>query len=85
MGRLISAIAKQSQISADVTRVTKRIADIASAYEHPQQVVEYLSKQEQRRSIEAQILEDQIMEKLMDGLPIVEKQLSYAELKGIRI
>lgn len=82
---LIDHYAKQVNLSVDKDKVRQRIQEIASAYENPQEVVQWLSDEERRSGIESQILEDQVLEKLMEGLHVTEKNMSYAELKGIRI
>lgn len=83
LGILIAEYAKQHKLTADKARVTQRIVEIASAYEKPQEVIEWLAADERRNGIEAQVMEDQVMEKLMDGVAVIEKKMSYAELKGI--
>lgn len=85
LGILISEYAKQANLKIDKNRVIKRIQEIASAYENPQEVADYLSGTEQRSGIEAQVMEDEVLEKLMENIPVTEKIMSYAELKGIRI
>ena len=85
LGLLIAEIAKQSNLKADKERIQQRIIEIALAYENPQEVVEWLSADERRSGIEAQVLEDQVLDKLMQGVTVTEKAMSYAELKGIRI
>ncbi|WP_172622748.1 trigger factor [Aquicella siphonis] len=84
LGLLIAEYAKQNKLTADSERVNIRIREIASAYESPQEVIDWLSSNERRPGIEAQVMEDQVMEKLMDGVTVTEKPISYAELKGIR-
>ncbi|EKD70635.1 MAG: hypothetical protein ACD_46C00464G0001, partial [uncultured bacterium] len=59
--------------------------EIASVYESPQEVIDWLSSSERRSGIESQVLEDQVMDKLLEDVQIDEKKMSYAELKGIRI
>jgi trigger factor len=85
LGLLIAEFAKQANLKADKDRVQQRIQDIAAAYENPQEVVGWLSADERRSGIEAQVMEDQVLDKLMEGMAITEKVMSYAELKGIRI
>jgi trigger factor len=85
LGLLIAEYAKKADIKVDPVRVDKRIMEIASAYESPKEVVEYLSAKERRGGIEAQVLEDIVLDKLMEKTQIVEKVMSYAELKGIRV
>jgi trigger factor len=85
LGLLIAEYAKKAGVKADNARVEKRIQEIASVYEHPQEVIAWLSSKERRAGIEAQVVEDQVMDKLMEGIPATSKKISYAELKGIRI
>lgn len=85
LGLLIAEYAKQESLKTDKDRVQKRIQEIALAYENPQEVVTYLSSGERRVGVEAQVMEDQVLDKLIEGVPVTEKKMSYAELKGIRI
>lgn len=84
LGLIVAEYAKAAAIKADKARVTARISEIASAYENPAEVVEWLSAGERRGNIEAQVMEDQVLEKLMEGISIEEKVMPYADLKGIR-
>lgn len=85
LGILLAEYAKQKNIRADNERVSTRIREIASAYEHPKEVMAWLSSDERRRGIESQVLEDQVIESLLENIPTTEKTMSFAELKGIRI
>lgn len=84
LGLLIAEYAKQNKLAIDNERVKVRIKEIASAYESPQEVIDWLSSNERRPGIEAQVMEDQVMDKLIEGVAVTEKVISYAELKGIR-
>lgn len=85
LGLLIAEYAKQADLKTDKDRVHKRIREIADAYNNPQEVIEWLSADERRGGIEAQVMEEQVMDKLIEGISIIDKTMSYAELKGIRI
>jgi trigger factor len=85
LGLLIAEFAKLNNIKPEEARVSARIAEIAAAYENPKEVIEWLSSGERRSGIEAQVMEDQVLDKLMEGVVVNEKTMSYAELKGIRI
>lgn len=85
LGLLIAEYAKQIDLKVDKARVEQRIHDIASVYENPKEVVDYLSSREQIVNIEAQVMEDQILDHLIENVSITEKTMSYAELKGIRL
>lgn len=84
LGLLIAEYAKQHDIKPDSERVNQRIQEIASVYENPKEVVAWLSADERRSGIESQVIEDQVMEKLLDGIKVTEKSLSYGDLKGVR-
>lgn len=85
LGLLIAEYAKKHNIKPDAARVDARIQEIAAAYENPKEVVDWLSSAERRGGIEAQVMEDQVLDKLMEGVTVSDKTMSYAELKGIRI
>ncbi|HTM62982.1 MAG TPA: trigger factor [Gammaproteobacteria bacterium] len=85
LGLLIAEYAKMNEIKPDAARVDARIKEIAAAYENPKEVIDWLSSQERRGGIEAQVMEDQVLDKLMNGVTVSDKTMSYAELKGIRI
>src|SRR3990167_3460296 len=85
LGLLIREYAKQERMTAHQERVKQRIQEIASLYQKPQEVVAWLSSKERIQDIEAQILEDQVMDQLLEGAHLEEKTMSYAELKGIHV
>jgi trigger factor len=84
LGLLMAEYAKQIALSVDKDRVLQRIKEIASVYENPKEVMDYLSSGERMAGIEAQVMEDQVLDKLIEGVPVTEKTMSYAELKGVR-
>jgi trigger factor len=84
LGLLIAEYAKHAALQVDNERVKQRIEEIASVYESPQEVVAWLNTEERRNGIQSQILEEQVIEKLIEGIPVKEKKMSYGELKGIR-
>lgn len=82
---LISEFGKQANIEPDKGKVTQRIQEIAAAYENPQEVMQWLSSEERLSGIAAQVMEDQVVDKLLEGVNVTTKTITYAELKGIRI
>jgi trigger factor len=84
LGLLVAEYVKQTQLKVDQDRVAKRIQEIASVYEKPAEVIDWLSTREQRAGIEAQVMEDQVLDKIMENVPVIEKAMTYAELKGIQ-
>lgn len=85
LGMLIAEYAKQANLTLDQAKLHTRIKEIASSYEHPEEVEKWLLSDETRRGIEAQVMEDQVTETLISGAQVTPKPMSYAELKGIRI
>lgn len=82
---LLDSYIKQAELKADQERVKQRIQEIAALYEKPKEVVEWLSSGERLAGIESQVLEDQVLAKLMEGMKVAEKNMTYAELKNIRV
>ena len=70
---VIAEYAKRQELKVEKSRVTDRINEIASVYENPQEVMEWLSSEEHRRGVEAQVMEDQVVEKLMENVAVTEK------------
>ena len=81
LGLLVSEIVKQQKISASSERVQAHLAKLASSYEKPAEVLDWYSKNKRALAeIEMQVLEDQVVEKLLEGVTVAEKTLSYNEL-----
>jgi len=84
LGLMIAAYGKKANITANTDRVNARIQELAAIYEKPEEVIAWLSSQERRAGIEAQVMEEQVIDKLLEGTAIIEKPMSFSELKGIR-
>lgn len=84
VGILIAEYAKIHKVKAEKERVQKRILEIASVYENPKEVATWLASEDRLANIESQVLEDQILDKLITGINTIEKPMSYAELKGFK-
>jgi trigger factor len=81
---LMVELTKQENLTVDSNRLQARIQEIASSYEKPEEVIEWLSSNpDKRANIEAQIMEEQLIDKLIANVSVIEKIVSYAELKGI--
>ena len=84
LGLLLADYAKQADLQVDKEKVQSRIEQIASVYENPKEVMAILMKDDRRSGIESQVMEDQVVDKLLEGVPVTVKSMTYAELKGIR-
>ncbi|OGT58762.1 MAG: trigger factor [Gammaproteobacteria bacterium RIFCSPHIGHO2_12_FULL_42_10] len=82
LGLLIAAYAKEAKLVVDQTRFDKRLINIASSYEKPEEMIKWLlTQREYRSNIEAQVLEEMVLEQLMAGVPVEDDVLSYSELR----
>jgi trigger factor len=83
LGLVLAEYISSYELRADNEQVSKAIAEIASTYESPQEVIDYYqSNPQQRSSVESKILEDQVVEKLLAGANITENEGSYQDAVG---
>ena len=81
LGLLVGELIKKHTIKPDKARVQAFITNISSAYEKPAEVTKwYETNKNAMAEVEMQILEEQVMEKLLEGVQITDKVMSYAEL-----
>lgn len=81
LGLLLAEAIKKYEIKLDGQKVQEEINRIASAYENPQEVITWYNKnQEQMANIEAGVIEDQIVAKLLEQAQVVEKSATYDEV-----
>lgn len=85
IGLIMNHYIQQEKLKVDSQRVSARIQEIAAIYEKPEEIVKWLSQGKQLQDIESQVLEDQIIDKLLEGAPITEKKMNFSELKGMKI
>ena len=80
LGLVMAEYISQQGLQADAAKVRELIEEISSTYQDPEEVINYYySNQEELSSIESRVLEDQAVEKLLDGATITEKACSYQE------
>lgn len=81
LGILVGEFVKQHDIKPDKERVKLFITNLSSAYENPAEVSKWYMENEKALSqVEMEVLEEQVMEKLLEGVKITEKMLTYNEL-----
>ncbi|WP_439234495.1 trigger factor [Lonepinella koalarum] len=81
VGLLFSAVIKANELKADEERVKAMIADIASAYEQPAEVVEYYNKNnELMGNIRNVVLEEQAVDAILAKAQVTEKASSFDEI-----
>jgi trigger factor len=83
LGLVISAIVKRNDMKAAPDKVRATIESIAAPYENPREVVNYYyGNRELLNSVEALVLEDEIVAWALRSARVTEKSLSFKELTG---
>ena len=81
VGLLLSTVIGANELKVDEARVEAMIADIASAYEQPAEVVEYYAKNRQlTENIRTVVLEEQAVDAVLAKAKVTEKAMSFDEL-----
>ena len=81
LGLLVSEVVSKEGIKADKDRVKEMVESLAATYEDPQSVVNYYFGNEQLlQGVEAAVLEEQVVEKLLEAAKVEEKQVPYKDL-----
>ncbi|WP_249963485.1 trigger factor [Histophilus somni] len=81
VGLLFSEVIASNELKADEERVKAMIADIASAYEQPAEVIEYYSKnKELMNNIRNVVLEQQAVDAVLTKAQVTEKASSFDEV-----
>lgn len=84
LGVLVSQIIESQKLTVDQDRVTAFISEAAENYEDPQEVIEYYTNDKQQRaSVEAVVLEDQVVDYLLSNAKVSEKEVKYQELLAV--
>ena len=80
LGLILSEMINKKELKADPEKVRNTIEEMASTYQDPEEVINYYySNQEQLSSVESKVLEDQVVEKLLEGANIKQSECSYQE------
>ncbi|OED45879.1 trigger factor [Endozoicomonas sp. (ex Bugula neritina AB1)] len=80
LGLLVGEVVKQREVKVDDDRVRVMIEEMASAYQEPQQVIDwYYSNDEQMSQIKYVVLEEQVVDTILDAAQVTEAQCSYQD------
>lgn len=80
LGLLLSDYIRAAGIKVDANRVRSTIEELAEPFEHPEEVVKwYYQNDQQLRQLEAAVLEDQAVEKILESAKTTEVACSYEE------
>ena len=81
LGLLVNALVEEESVEVDDERVKEKIEEMASSYEDPKQVIDFLNKDEQQQNqIRSMVLEEQVVDLLLARAVVEEKTMSYEEV-----
>lgn len=80
LGLVLGEMIGKFDLQADPAKVRETIEDIASTYQEPEEVINYYySENEQLAQVESRVLEDQVVDKVLEGAKVVEEACSYQD------
>jgi len=80
LGLLLGEVIRKESMKADPARVRSVVEEMASTYEDPEEVINwYYGNREQLASIEAVVLEDQVIDTILAKAAVREVPCSYEE------
>lgn len=81
LGLIMQAVVEKHELKPDAGRVRERVEAIGSGYEDPAAFVQwYYSDRQRLAQMEAMIMEEQLVEKMLEGAEIEDKEISFDEL-----
>jgi trigger factor len=81
VGLLLGEVIRTNELKADDERVKGLIEEMASAYEDPQEVIEFYSKnKELMDNMRNVALEEQAVEAVLNKAKVTEKATSFSDL-----
>lgn len=81
VGLLLSTVIGSNKLAVDEERVKSQIEELASAYEQPQEVIEYYAKNRQLTdNVRNVVLEDQAIDVVLNSAKVTEKAMSFDEV-----
>ena len=84
LGLLLGEVIKAYNIKVDGAKVREKIEEVASAYHKPKEVIDWYYKNKQLLSeIEALVVEDEAIAKLLEKAKVEEKPSAYDEVVNV--
>lgn len=81
LGLLLAEVIKKYDVKPNEDKVKERITEVASYYQKPEEVEQwYSSNAEARSEIEAAVIEDEAVEKLMSDANVTDKTVKYKDI-----
>ncbi|MCX2981368.1 trigger factor [Halieaceae bacterium IMCC14734] len=80
LGLVLHELIQRDEIKADAEKVRAHIEEMAATYQDPEEVINwYYSNQEQLSSVEAMVLEEEVVDKLLETASVSEQECSYKD------
>lgn len=81
VGLLLSTVIGSNKLTVDEERVKETIAELASAYEQPAEVIEYYAKNRQlTENVRNVVLEEQAVDAVLAKAKVTEKAMSFDDI-----
>ncbi|WP_456405937.1 trigger factor [Thiolapillus sp.] len=81
LGLLVGEIMRKNELEVDQGRVDEAIAEQASTFEDPQEIIDWYKENTQARaSVENVVLEDQVVDLILEQAQVEDEKLSFDEL-----
>ncbi len=81
LGLLMAEVIKENEIKLDQERVLAKVAQFASTYEDPQEVIDYYnSDKQQLAGVENVVIEDQIVDWILEQVKIEDSASTFDEV-----
>lgn len=85
LGLIVGEIVKTAQLKPEVERVNALIAEIASTYQEPEEVIQYYKgNRELMAGVESAALEDQVVDHILAAAKVSDEETSYEEVMKTR-
>ncbi|MCL5042893.1 MAG: trigger factor [Gammaproteobacteria bacterium] len=80
LGLVVAEIVKQHELKPDEDRVRAMIEEMASAYQEPEQVINwYYQNEQQLGEVQSVVLEEQVVDTVLQKAQVTDKQVPYEE------
>jgi len=80
-GLLLGEVIKSENIQLDQDLLESTLAEMAASYEQPEQVMEYYRQnKDARTSLEAMVLEEQVVSHILSKARVTEKEISFEDM-----
>jgi len=80
LGLLLGEVIRKENLRADPARVRSVVEEMASTYEEPEEVISwYYGNRDQLASVEAVVLEDQVIDTILERAAVTDAACSYEE------